>query len=255
MKRASRLAMFAALMLLVVTVQAQAQVTPWEDRVFVNVNFGYQNRAATDIATSKTSTIYDETATVSSTQTIESSGGMFDVAGGIRLFGNFGIGVGYNRLSREAAGTITAKVPHPLFYDQPRTASAEIANLKHQETALHLMGVFVLPITNKFDVTLSAGPTFFNLEQQTISGDAQYSEAGAPYNSITLNSVTKVTTKEKKVGYNVGADLTVRITTNIGIGGFARYAAAKIEIVPSAGEALEVNVGGLQFGGGIRLRF
>jgi len=247
--------MFAALLLLVVTARAQAQVTPWEDRVFVNVNFGYQSRSVADIASSKTSTIYDETATVSTAQTIESSGGMFDIAGGFRLVGNFGLGVGYNRISKDAVGTLTAKVPHPLFYDQPRTATAEIPNLKHQETALHLMGVFVLPVTNKLDVMVSAGPTFFNLEQQTIAADAQYSEVGAPYNSITLNSVSKITTKESKVGFNVGADLTVRLTTKLGIGGFVRYASAKVEIVPQSGDATEVNVGGLQFGGGLRLRF
>jgi hypothetical protein len=255
MKRASRLVMFAALLLLVVTARAQAQVTPWEDRVFVNVNFGYQSRSAADIASSKTSTIYDETATVSSVQTIESTGGMFDIAGGFRLVGNFGLGVAYNRISKDAVGTITAKVPHPLFYDQPRTATADIDKLAHKEGALHLMGVFVLPVTNKFDVMVSAGPTFFKLEQQTIASDAQYSEGSAPYSSITLNSVTKTTTKESKVGFNVGADLTVRLTTKLGIGGFIRYASAKVEIVPQSGDAMEVNVGGLQFGGGLRLRF
>lgn len=254
MKRASRLIMFAGLWLLV-AVQAQAQVTPWEDRVYVNLNYGYQSRSSSDIALSKTTTIYDETATITSTQTIESKGGMFDVAAGVRLFGNFGVGVAFNTLSKDAVGTISAKVPHPLFYDQPRTASAELSNLTHKETAWHVMGVFALPITNNFDIAVSAGPTFFNLEQQTIGGDVQYSEAGSPYSSITLNSVTKTTTKQSKVGYNVGADLTFRITNHLGLGAFGRYASASVEIVPSGGDAIKVGLGGLQYGGGIRLRF
>jgi hypothetical protein len=255
MKRASHLFMFAGLLLLV-SARAQAQVVPWEDRVFVNINYAMQSRSATDVTSSKTSTIYDETATVSSAQTIESDGGMFDISGGFRLFGNFGIGIGYNAISKEGVGTVTAKVPHPLFYDQPRTATAEIEPLNHKEQAIHLMGVFVLPITNKFDVTLSAGPTFFSLEQDTVGTDIQYSEGAPPYTTITLNSVNKVTTEESKVGFNVGADATVRITTNFGIGGFIRYAAATMDIVPeSGGETLKVNVGGLQFGGGLRLRF
>lgn len=253
MKRASQVFMFVGLML-TVAAQAQAQGLKWEDRGFLNVNYGAQNKAASDLTSTSTFSKYDETGQVSSAQTIESSGGMIDVAAGFRAFGNFGIGAGFNTLSKKGSGTLTAKVPHPIFYDQPRTATATVDNLEHKETAFHVMALFVLPVSDKFDVAVSAGPTFFSLEQSTLATP----EIGTdipPYTSVALTSVTMNTTKANKVGFNAGLDATFRLAKYIGVGGYVRYAGATVDIEPVSGQTVSVNVGGIQFGGGLRFRF
>ncbi len=256
MKRAFQLFLFVGLMLLIST-RAQAQILAWEDRGFLNISFGYQNKAATELAFERSFTLYDETARIAAGQTVETSGGFPDFTAGARVVRNFGLGIGFNQLSTETSSALSASVPHPLFYDQPRAATASIDGLKHSERALHLMALYVLPLSDKFDVMLSAGPTFFSVEQDTPNLAAvQIGADVAPYTAVSMTSVGKVTTKESKVGLNVGVDATIRVTKNVGFGGFVRYAAASIDVTPTGlSEAIKVEVGGMQYGGGIRIRF
>jgi hypothetical protein len=256
MKRAFQLFLFVGLTL-VVSAPVQAQMPAWEDRGFLNVNFGFQNKTATELAVERSFTLYDEAAKITASQTIETSGGIPDFMAGARLFGNFGLGLGYNRISTETISPISASIPHPVFYDQPRTAAATEDRLKHVENALHVMGIFVVPVGPKFDIMLSAGPTFFSVEQGTPNlGAIQVGPDVAPYSTVTLTSVGQVTTKKTQVGYNVGADITLRVAQRFGIGGFVRYTGANVEVTPTGlAEAITIEVGGIQFGGGIRIRF
>lgn len=67
-------------------------------------------------------------------------------------------------------------------------------------------------------------------------------------------NVTPTSTSESgttgKAG-NVGLDLSYLVTTNYGIGAFIRYAGGELNL-PTAPN---LKVGGLQMGGGLRLRF
>lgn len=256
MKRAFQIFVFVGLTLLVST-RAQAQIVGWEDRGFLNISFGFQSKSATDLAFERSFTLYDETAKITAGQTIETSGGMPSVTAGARLFGNFGVGLGFTRISTEAITEVSASVPHPLFYDQPRTAAATEDRLKHTEAALHVMGLFMLPMGEKFDVMLSAGPTFFSVEQGTPNlGAIQIGADAAPFTAVTLTSVGQVSTKKSQVGFNIGADVTLHVARHFGIGGFVRYTGANVEITPTGlAEAVKVEVGGMQYGGGIRIRF
>jgi opacity protein-like surface antigen len=253
MKRASLVMLFAGLMLLVAA-HAQAQMLQWEDRVFINVNGAFQSHPSKEVSTSSEFTLYDEKASVKTQQTIDGQGGMFDVSGGFRLFGNFGVGVGYNQLSSKSEGIIAASVPHPILYDSPRNAGATVPDLMHKEQAVHVFGLFMIPLSEKFDMAVFGGPTFFTVEQDTLS-NPQVAEVGPPYTTVNLTNVKKITTSKNQTGFNVGLDATYKITRNFGLGGFFRYSAAKVDMTPEGGTALEVEAGGMQFGGGVRIRF
>lgn len=256
MKRALYLVMFVGLAVMA-AVPAQAQMLQWQDHGFLNVNFGSQSKAETTVSTVRTFTLYDETARITSDQAFETGGTFPDFSAGIRVFGNFGVGAAFNQFSSEGAGTVAASVPHPLVYDQLRTTGQSFDGLKTSERAFHLMAFFVLPLSDKFDVTVSAGPTFFSVEQDTINAAAaQIGPDAAPYTTVSLTGVNTVTTKESKVGLNVGADATFKFTKYLGIGAFVRYAKATIEMTPEGlSEPLTIDAGGMQFGGGIRIRF
>ena len=256
MKRAFQLMMFVAVAA-ALAAPAQAQMLSWQDHGFLNVNFGSVSKQENTISTSRTFSLYDETGQIGSSQTFETGGTFPEFAAGIRVFGNFGIGVAYNQFSSESEGTVTASVPHPIYYDQPRSASSTVSALTHSQKAFHLMALFVLPLSDKFDVTLSAGPTFFSVEQGTINAaSAQIGPDIAPYSTVSLTSVNKVTTSESKAGFNVGADATFRVTKYLGLGAFARYAKATVELAPEGvGSTLSIDAGGMQFGGGLRIRF
>ena len=78
-------------------------------------------------------------------------------------------------------------------------------------------------------------------------------QQGVP--NVTLNGsapvVTSVNETGNALGGNVGADLTTLLSSRYGVGVFVRYVAANLSL-PSASS---VKVGGIQAGGGFRLRF
>jgi hypothetical protein len=230
-----------------------AKSSEWTDRVFVNVSLVFQIKANTNITTSSTSTVYAETATIDSAQVIESQAATFDIGGGFRVWRNLGVGIGYSQLSTTGAAAVSAKVPHPLLYDQPRTATASATGLQHSEKQVHIYALWMLPLAPKIDVAVFGGPTIFMLKQGVV-GAVSFSEVGAPYTSVNLNYNTYEVSKGK-TGFNVGADLTYKITKMFGVGGFFRYAGTTIEITPPGSAAVKVSVGGVQIGVGGRIRF
>ncbi len=116
------------------------------------------------------------------------------------------------------------------------------------------MALWMLPLGEKFDIAVFAGPTYFKLSQGTI-GEVTTSEVGPPYTSVKLNVPAVVTTDASKWGVNVGADATYKFMRNFGVGGFVRWAGTKVDITPANGTAISVNVGGVQYGAGLRVRF
>jgi hypothetical protein len=233
--------------------QASAQALPWEGRGFINVNFGIQTIAEDATTTITNFTIYDETGKLTTAQTLDSQAPFFDIGGGIRVAGNFGVGFTYTRLSATGAAQVTAQVPNPIYYDQPRTATATLSDLEHVEDAYHFQALFMVPITDKLDIVFSGGPSAFNLKQGVVTSP-QITEVGPPYSSVNM-AVSQATSTGSGIGFNVSADMTFRFANNVGVGAIVRYTGATVSLTPEGGEALDVKVGGFQFGGGLRIRF
>lgn len=232
---------------------AEAQMLQWTDRAFVNINGGYQSRAETSVTVTATETVYDEQASYTASQTVKSSGGFFDISGGVRVWGNLAIGLGYTQVSTSGSAEESVTEPHPLFYNTPRTASATMSGLRHREQQVHLFAMFVIPMTDKFEIAVSGGPTFFSLKQGTI-GTFEWAEGGPPYSSISV-TLTATEVRKSKTGVNIGGDVTYKITKNLGIGGFVRYAGTSVSVTTAGGATFDENVGGVQVGAGARIRF
>jgi len=252
MKQAFRLAV-CVIGLTACASQASAQALPWEGRGFLNVNFGMQIIAEDVASTNTTFTIYDETGKITTSQTIDSQAPFWDIGGGFRIAGNFGVGFTYTRLSATGSAEVNAQVPSPIYYDQPRTATATVDDLDHVEDGYHFQAVWMLPITDKVDIIFSGGPSVFNLKQGIVTSP-QITEGAPPYSTVNM-TVSQATTTGSQVGFNIGADLTYRFANNVGIGALVRYAAATVSLEPEGGEPSDVKVGGFQIGGGLRIRF
>jgi len=233
--------------------QASAQALPWEGRGFFNVNFGLQVIAEDVAATSTTFTLYDETGKLTTEQTIDSTAPFLDFGGGLRLTGNFGFGFAYSRLTATGTAAVNAEVPSPIYYDQPRKVTATVEDLDHVENGYHFQALWMLPITDKVDVVLSGGPSWFSLTQGIVTSP-QITEVGPPYSTVNM-TVSQTTTTGSQLGFNLGADLTFRVANNVGIGAMVRYAAATVTLEPADSDPSDVKVGGFQFGGGLRIRF
>jgi len=232
---------------------AFAQALPWEGRAYVNLNLGYQGGSKTDTQGTTSVATYDESGKITTSQSIESKGGFFEVGAGIRLAGNFGVGVAYTRMKKVSDASVSASIPSPLIYDSFRSATASVSDLEHVEQAFHFHAIWMLPITDKFGVTFSAGPTVFRLKQGSVLSTT-WAEVGSPYTSVTVTPTWGETTGSR-VGFNVGADVWYRFVNHLGIGATVRYAGKTFDLEPEGGNPMDVKVGGLQFGAGLRIRF
>jgi hypothetical protein len=222
--------------------RADAQMT-WTDKGFVNFSGGVQVGSHT-LNTDTTFDLYDEQGRVSSSQKVK-SGGLFDISAGYKVWENLAIGVGYSWTSSDADATITASVPDPVFFDRPRAVNTSASGLKHTENVINLSAVWMVPVTDKIDVGVSAGPSIFNVKQD-IPGSLTATEPG-PIVNVAIDSVSKST-----VGLNFGVDVAYMVNKRFGVGGLARYTWGSVDL---EGATDKLTVGGFQLGGGLRVRF
>jgi hypothetical protein len=233
---------------------ASAQSVP-SDRGYINVGWGVESGSST-MTDKRTAIVYDESATITTTSPF-TSGSLFDVGVGLRVYKNFTVGVGYHQEQNDVDSTITGSIPSPIFFNRPRTLN-QTEPLNRKEMATHLMIGYWLPLSDKFDVLLYGGPSFFRLNQEVVS-EVLPNETGAT--STTVNATATVTERGKSAaGYNAGVDATYIVWSNdsirIGAGGFVRFTQASMDVqMQDAGSAQPTDVGGVQFGFGARIRF
>jgi hypothetical protein len=175
----------------------------------------------------------------------------FDVSGSYLVWKQLAIGVGLTLFSSSTTTTIDAQVPHPFFFNQPRTVTGEFDG-DRSETAVHIQAKWLVPVNDKMLVTIFGGPSFFTIEQDIVS-DFEYSES-YPFDTATFTRAIAASQSESAVGVNVGGDVAYFFTPNVGVGGTVQYSGATVEMTVPSGTA-DVKAGGLQVGGGLRLRF
>lgn len=221
-----------------------AQTMQWTDQGYVTVNVGAQ-AGSHDLSESGSFPIYDETATFSSTAKVK-GGGMFDIGGAYKVWGNNLLaGLSISHVSSRSDGALAGSVPDPVFFDRPRAVTKAFSDLKHSETAVHLDAIWMIPVANKMDVGISAGPTIFAVKQDTIPS-LTITEPG-PAVTTTTASTSKTT-----VGFNAGVDFQYMLRKKWGVGGIARYAVGSVSL---PGASKKLTVGGFQIGVGARMRF
>jgi hypothetical protein len=222
---------------------AHAQMT-WTDKAFVNVTGGAQAGSHT-VATSAPFDIYEEQGTVNSTQPVK-GGAFFDVSAGYRVRRNLAASLGYSRAGSKKDAAVTALVPDPRVFDQPRAVTAAAPDMKHTESAVHLFATWMMPVTDKIDVGISAGPSIFMVKQDLPTA-LTVTEPGPTVTQITTEKSSKTA-----AGFNFGVDVTYLISKRWGVGALARYTGASVDLKNATDN---LTVGGFQIGAGLRLRF
>jgi opacity protein-like surface antigen len=236
-----------------VTQDAHAQTGTWADRGYINIGFGVES-GSSSLTDTQNITIYEEAGTLT-TSTTWTSGSVIDAGFGVRVWRNMTVGVGYHMEDNDTDGAVSGSIPSPIFFNRPRQLSQDVV-LERKESAVHLVLGWVVPFSEKLDVMVFGGPSFFRLEQDAVS-DVEIGEGASPFTTVVAD--VDVTTRKKSLtGFNVGADATYIIWSNddlrIGAGGFVRFTQASGEILQLATEQ-STDVGGVQFGFGARIRF
>jgi Outer membrane protein beta-barrel domain len=223
---------------------ASAQTMQWTDKGYVSANVGVQV-GSHDLSTTSTFDIYGEGATVTSTQSVK-SGGLFDVGGAYRVWGqNLLAGVFFSHTSSDTNATLNASIPDPRVFGQPRSVATSQSGAKHSENVVNLDAIWMVPVAEKLDVGVFAGPSIFFIKQDMV-GAVTVTEPG-PTVSAPLQRVSKTT-----AGINLGADLQYLLHKQWGVGGTARYTRGSAKI---AGVSGKLTVGGFQLAVGVRYRF
>lgn len=243
----------AAALVAMTAARAGAQIQLPSDRWFIDVNFGIHpgSRSFTEIATP---VIYDETASVTTAHKIESMTAKLDLAGGIRFAGSYGAGAAYTRFDGTDVSTTTARVPHPIQFNQPRTVVTSSEDLQHVESAIHLYGLWDVPLNQRLAIALFGGPSFVTVTQDTVTGIVVGAEE-PPFTRATIAAPVVVERKDTAFGINLGADVTYFILPALGVGVTIRYINASAALGPAGSALNSVDAGGVQFAFGARLRF
>lgn len=240
------------LCLLALPLPAAAQPAPASGRGFISIHGGGQSGDGSSTQ-GGTFTVYDERGSFNAAQSF-SGGGLLSISGGVRVWGNLAVGAAFTRVSDDQAGAVTVSAPHPLLFDAPRTASTDVTDLQHAERGIHLQVLYLLPVSEKFEVAVGGGPSFISVTHDFITG-ASFAETGAPFSSITVTNVSVTEAQETATGFNLGAEAAYYFTRNVGVGGFVRWTGATADLDAGGGTTVEVDLGGPQFGGGVRIRF
>ena len=180
------------------------------------------------------------------------SAGVF-VDGGVtvRVRRRLGVAVNVSFLPREHDATVTAHVPSPVFFNQPRTVTGT-TSLSQSQTAIHVDAAYLAPPHGRLWLTLLGGVSIFHIEQGLVT-DVNVSDP-YPFDAPTFASAATTTASATPVGFNVGLDLTWRRWRRAGLGAIVRYSRASATLSSGAASATTV-AGGLQTGGGVRIGF
>ncbi len=217
-------------------------------RLLVNVNYNANSRTFDERSTF---TAFLEEGSTS--RSYDGSTGLgFELGAIYSITPEFGILGSFEFLSTEHDASFDVVTPHPLFFDQPRTASDAIAALEYAEQALNVDAVYTLG-SGSFAVDVFGGVTFFFTETELI--DEVTTSSVYPFDDIQIASTSTVKLKENPIGFNVGGAFTYRFTPVVGVSFQAKYSRATLDLQREAGEPIEIEAGGFRIGGGVRIAF
>ena len=242
--RASFLLLF---LILVTPAVAMAQARP-APRFRAAINLGVQASDTTLSQSFSTTKNFEATPIVVSASL--KRGVWFDAGVLVRLAGRVGVAASVSNLSRTESADVTARLPHPFFFNQPRSV-AGAAPLRHRETALHFQGSVLVRSSRRFDITVTGGPSIFSVAQNLVT-DVTYTEE-YPFDVAAFASAASTRVTRTVSGFNAGADATWRLSPRFGVGALVRYTRASTTLAVSQENSTNLDVGGIQVGGGLRL--
>jgi len=223
-----------------------ATQTAWTDRGYININ-GFYQPSSSFSATVKPIDFAE--ASVIDTDYKTGSVPGFDAGGGVRVWRSLAVGVDVSYVSKGDSGAIDAQIPHPFFFNRSRTVSGDAAGLAHQETAVHVQALWMVPLHNRWQLAIAGGPSWFSVAQDLVS-DVTVTQT-YPYDTATFASATTTHRSGSRIGFNAGADVTYRLQRHVGLGFGVTYSRASVPL----DDTLTVEAGGARVGGGLRFRF
>ncbi len=247
--------------------RASGKPRPWEvpeptrsfERGFIDVNFGVAWAAERRFTLEFSDTIFRETRTFT-TSYDNRTGASFDFGGGVMFTPEIGVGVSIVGTAHQAPAGLFISVPHPTFQNAHATDTEETeGHLQRTEGSFNIQLVGAATLGDRTRVRVFGGPTFFRVQQDLVS-DIRYNQVFAVFNRANAVEITTFDVEEKVEatgwGFHVGADVAYFFNRVFGVGAFARFSRGTVDIgEPFSGDEVTLRAGGIQTGGGLRLKF
>jgi hypothetical protein len=243
---------FTALMVSAAPALAQSRASAARpNSVFIGVSGGVQQRAS-DVSDHFSFSKNQETETVDVKYPMK-PWGLFDISGSFRVWKGLAFGAAFSRASGSGTAEVTASVPHPFFFNQPRTFTGTENGIQHSENGVHLQVQYLVPASDSVRVIVGAGPSWLSVEHELVT-DVTVTES-YPYDTAAFGGAVTKATKASATGFNAGVDVTWMFARSVGVGGLVRYTRADVDLEPAPGRTLTMKAGGVQGAAGIRLVF
>jgi len=224
------------------------------DRIRLTLNGGEQS-SASPFKETQTFPQYFEQGTLTVERKVTNRP-FVDGGGAFRIVKQLHAGVSFSSFKDTRSATLTAQVPHPLLYTQPRTTTGMVSGVDRRENAVHVEVSWRVKAAGGFEFLPFAGPSFFQIEQGLVTKlNVTLANEVYPYDTLAFPSVSTETIKDKVNGYNAGVDMAWMFSKHIGLGALIRYTHGTRDFTPTDGQPVKNEVGGLNAGGGLRVVF
>ena len=205
---------------------------------------------AETLTSTYTPTIYQEQASFVSSYEAK-KGNTIDAALGYKFSSALGVEIGGSIASRDVAATLTATVPQPLLFGNPRQASGD-AGYKLKETDLYVNLMYTLDMKS-LAIDLFAGPCYVMAEATVVTGYTLTD--GYPYTQVSVAFASEAM-KKNVIGFNAGIAAGYYFGNTVGLVVSGRFISAKAKFATATDVPdVEYKLGGLQAGVGLKIKF
>ena len=253
---------------IVVAVCALATATPAEaqgafERVWIDANAGLAMAAQDTFAMSAPIDRFEEPGELAAHYSLPRAPS-FDIGAGVMITRRIGVGASYDGTMHEHAAELRARVPHPLFADAAASDMAETDPVMQRiERSLSVHAMIVVAQTRRLRLRVFGGPIRYRVEQDAVDA-ITYNHiyfVRQPTNIVQLTGFDYARVDGSGWGGHVGADASLFLTRIFGVGVFTKYDRGRVALDNPLAAGLghpgrvTITAGGLQVGGGVRLKF
>ena len=192
-------------------------------------------------------------------------GGIIDGGVSFLVWRNLAVGLDVSNYRSLNPAQLNSQVPHPFFFDLPRSTTGTASGLERQEIGVHLRGQWIMQFTDWLVVSLSGGPSLINARQDLVAS-VEHVEVGFPFDDLIFTGSSVATQTSNTVAVNTSIDIDTfllhrlpflnryEVLQRVGIGLVLRYVRGSVDVL--VGDTpVEVDLGGLEVTSGLRLRF
>jgi hypothetical protein len=170
-----------------------------------------------------------------------------------------GVGISFSGTAHRDVADLRIEIPHPFFFNAYAVDQVPTADpLGRAEGGTHLQLMVVAHDRDGLRIRLFGGPSYIRVEQDAVDTILYHQVFGlfTTVNAVTITEFEARTVEAGGWGFHAGGDVSYFLTRVVGLGGFVRVTRATAEIANTIGTGrVSVTTGGVQMGGGLRLRF